>query len=471
MPDRKWPSVVGGISIGLFLGVSLLGIPLVSSSRVRTSAAAYLAGYELEGEGDDELEAQPARQKLDNQHHEHADHCAELSISPQAKKSIGLREGPVSVRSCSRSIIVPGTIAEKPGRSQYTVIAPVAGCVTQVYQTPGESVSPGDPLFELRLIHEELVQLQVDFLATAEALDVARRELRRLEGINIEGLIAKKRILDQQYELQKLEGRQFAQRQALLLHGVSEDQVNTIQETRDLLGSIIVRAPHEADLVIDDVEGQPVFLLQKLHVVRGQYVETGGTLAVLVDHRTLMIDAEASEKDAIEISEAASEGRSVVAVLGAASGESKEILDLTIDYLSAEFDSEARTLHFFVSLLNEKLPEQNAPTDSATLNWRYRPGQQVYVRVPTDEWADRTVVPITAVANDGVENYVFVVHEDHFHRQTVEVEFRDLEFVVLADDGPIHPGDIVALTSAQQLQFALENQLEQDAEGHVGSAR
>ena len=53
MPDRKWPSVVGGISIGLFLGVSLLGIPLVSSSRVRTSAAAYLAGYELEGEGDD----------------------------------------------------------------------------------------------------------------------------------------------------------------------------------------------------------------------------------------------------------------------------------------------------------------------------------------------------------------------------------------------------------------------------------
>lgn len=104
---------------------------------------------------------------------------------------------------------------------------------------------------------------------------------------------------------------------------------------------------HEAELVIDDVEGQPVFLLQKLDVVRGQYVETGGTLAVLVDHRALMIDAEASEKDAIEISEAASEGRSVVAVLGAASGESKEISDLAIEYLSAEFDSEARTLHFF----------------------------------------------------------------------------------------------------------------------------
>ena len=471
MPDRKWPSVVGGISIGLFLGVSLLGIPLVSSSRVRTSAAAYLAGYELEGEGDDELKAQPARQKLENQHHEHADHGVELSISPQARKSIGLREGPVSVRPYSRPIIVPGIIVEKPGRSQYTVIAPVAGCVTQVYQTPGESVSPGDPLFELRLIHEELVQLQVEFLATAEAIDVAQRELRRLEGINTEGLIAKKRILDQQYELQKLEGRQLAQRQALLLHGVSESQVNTIQESRDLLGSIIVRAPHEAEFVIDDVEGQPALLLQKLDVVRGQYVETGGTLAVLVDHRTLMIDAEASEKDAIEISEAVSEGRSVVAVLEAASGESKEISGLTIDYLSAEFDPEARTLHFFVSLLNEKLSEPSNQLDLATLNWRYRPGQQVYVRVPTDEWAERTVVPATAVAKDGGENYVFVVHGDHFHRQTVKVEFRDLKFVVLADDESIHPGDIIALTSAQQLQFAWKNQLEQDAQGHVGSAR
>ena len=173
----------------------------------------------------------------------------------------------------------------------------------------------------------------------------------------------------------------------------------------------------------------------------------------------------------LKISEAVSEDRSVVAILQASSGESKEIPDLTIDYISAEFDPEARTLHFFVSLLNEKLSEPSNQLDLATLNWRYRPGQQVYVRVPTDKWAERTVVPATAVAKDGGENYVFVAHEDHFHRQAVEVEFRDLKFVVLADDGSIHPGDIIALTSAQQLQFAWKNQLEQDAQGHVGSAR
>ena len=470
MPDRKWPSVVVGISIGLFLGVSLLGIPLVSSSRVRTSAAAYLAGYESDGKEVHAFDAQPARRKQEHQGHQHADHAhgVEVTISPQARKSIGLREGPVSVQSYSRPIIVPGIIVEKPGRSQYTVIAPITGYVTQVYQTPGESVSPGDPLFELRLTHEELVQLQVDLLATSEALDVVQRELRRLESINTEGLIAKKRILDQQYELQKLEGRQRAQRQALLLHGLSESQVKTIQESRTLLGTVVVRAPYEDELVINDAEGQPLLLLQELDVERGQYVETGVTLAVLVDHRTLLIDAEAFEKDAVEISEAASEGRPVVAMLETASGESREIPDLTIAYLSGEVDAEARTLHFFVSLPNEKLSGTNDALGSATLNWRYRPGQRVQLRVPIEEWPDRMVVPTTAVAKDGVEHYVFVVDENHFHQQTVEVEFRDPRFVVLADDGSIHPGDIIALTSAQQLQFALKNQSGENAEPHAG---
>ena len=156
--------------------------------------------------------------------------------------------------------------------------------MTQIYQTPGDSVSPGDPLFELRLTHEEVVASQVDLLATSEALDVVQRELQRLESINTEGLIAKKRILDQQYELQKLKGRQRAERQALLLHGLSETQVTTIQESRTLLGTVTVRAPCEKELVVDDAEGQPMLLLQKLDVERGQYVETG---AVSYTHLTL----------------------------------------------------------------------------------------------------------------------------------------------------------------------------------------
>jgi len=406
MLDRRWLGFVAGVFISLLLVVILFGLFLVSPSRFRTTIVASLFPYDLKSES-----AQKTRSRTihdihgdvhpksgghghgDHGHGDHGDHGdkVEVSLSSQARNGIGLREGPVVVKSYSRPVIVPGIIVEKPGRSQYTVIAPITGYVTQVYRTPGGSVSPGDPLFELRLTHEELVQSQVDLLATSEALDVIQRELRRLESINTEGLIAKKRILDQQYELQKLEGRQRAQRQALLLHGLSESQVKTIQESRTLLGTVIVRAPHEDELVVDDAEGQPTLLLQQLDVERGQYVETGVTLAVLVDHRTLMIDAEAFEKDAIEISEAASEGRPIVAMLETASGEYRDIPGLTIDYLSSEVDAEARTLHFFVSLPNEKLSGPAGKLSSETLNWRYRPGQRVRLRVPIEEWLDQMV--------------------------------------------------------------------------------
>ena len=49
-------------------------------------------------------------------------------------------------------------------------------------------------------------------------------------------------------------------------------------------------------------------------------------------------------------------------------------------------------------------------------------------------------MPATAVAEDGVEHYVFIADGDHFHQQAVEVEFRDPKCVVLANDGSIHPG-------------------------------
>ena len=78
-------------------------------------------------------------------------------------------------------------------------------------------------------------------------------------------------------------------------------------------------------------------------------------------------------------------------MLETASGESRDIPGLTIDYLASEVDAEARTLHFFVSLPNEKLSGLPGELSSETLNWRYRPGQRVRLRVPIEEWPDRMV--------------------------------------------------------------------------------
>ena len=52
----------------------------------------------------------------------------------------------------------------------------MTGVVAQ-FSIQGEAVEPGQPLFEVRLTHEDLLQVQTEFLRTVEELDVIGREV------------------------------------------------------------------------------------------------------------------------------------------------------------------------------------------------------------------------------------------------------------------------------------------------------
>ena len=64
-------------------------------------------------------------------------------------------------------------------------------------------------MFRIRLTHEEVVTAQREYLLNVESLDVVNREIARLEALG-EGVIAGKRVLEQQYEKQKLEAALLA---------------------------------------------------------------------------------------------------------------------------------------------------------------------------------------------------------------------------------------------------------------------
>jgi hypothetical protein len=90
------------------------------------------------------------------------------------------------------------------------------------------------------------------------------------------------------------------------------------------------------------------------------------------------------------------------------------------------------------------------------------------LQVPIEKLADRIVLPIDAVAQDGAETYVFVPNGDHFDRRPVHVEYRDQTFAAIAQDGALFPGDVVAISSAQQLQLALKNKSGGAIDPHAG---
>lgn len=78
------------------------------------------------------------------------------------------------------------------------------------------------------------------------------------------------------------------------------------------------------------------------------------------------------------------------------------------------------------------------------------------------------MLPIDAVAHEGTEAFVFQANGDHFDRRPVHVEYRDQAWAVIANDGSIFPGDIVAESGAFQLQTALKSKTGGGIDPHAG---
>jgi len=410
----------------------------------------------------DEEEPSHAREAYDHQH----DEAAAIKLSEQAKGNIGLHLAKVELRSFSRTTTVPGIVVERPGWSVLEVTAPMTGTVTRIYPIQGEAVEPGQPLFDVRLTHEDLLQLQTEFLRTTEELDVIAREVARLEKVSADGVIPGKTLLERKYEQQKQQAAQRAQRQALLLHGLSGGQVDSIVADRTLLQSLTVRAPaREAGGAAQEHPLQ----VQQLRVTQGKHVAAGDTLCTLADHGELYLEGQAFEQDVQTITRAAASGGEISAVMGAKSTADEEtVRGLRILYLDDKVDRESRTFHFYVTLPNRLVRQDKTPDGRRLVHWQYRPGQRAQLRIPVEQWTGRIVLPVEAAVQDGAETYVFEANGDHFDRRPVRVEYRDQDWVVIANDGVLRIGGSVAASAAHQVQLALKNKTGGGVDPHAG---
>jgi multidrug efflux pump subunit AcrA (membrane-fusion protein) len=270
--------------------------------------------------------------------------------------------------------------------------------------------------------------------------------------------------LERKYEEEKQEAALQAQREALVLHGLSDDQVEQILKSRKLLPSISVFAPAAAE---GDAISTSVLQVQSLSVERGQHVNTGDLLAVLSNHAELLIEGRAFEQDAAPIARALEDGWSVSAVVESAEGEPEIVEKLQILYLAGRVDQDSRALHFYVNLPNRILRDSQSG-GRRYVGWRFKPGQRMQLQIPVEKWNDRIVLPLAAIAQDGPETYAFRVNGDHLVRQPVHIEYRDQLSAVVAHDGSLHVGDEIAMNAAHQLLVALKNKSGGGVDPHHG---
>ncbi|WP_425399031.1 efflux RND transporter periplasmic adaptor subunit [Aeoliella sp.] len=400
--------------------------------------------------------------------HAHSGHSEATSIelSNEGLKNIGFTPVTIGLKTYERTLTLPAIIVERPGRSQVHVTAPLTGIVTTIYAVNGEAIEPGAPLFELRLTHEELVTAQRDYLTSQAKLEIVNREIDRLQGLG-EGVVAGKRILEQQYEKQKLEVAIVAEEQAMLLHGLSEKQIEEIGKTQRLFRTLTVRTP-EIPEPVDACQGPHLFTVQRLGVSIGEQVEVGQELAILSDHCQLHVEGQAFEDDASQIRNAAAGGKKITARLLKNNTPGAVVEGLDLLYVADQVDADSRALKVFLRLPNQVALDRSGIDGKRVIEWRYKPGQRMQISIPVETWEKQIVLPTSGVVDEGAEAYVYRQNGDHFDQVPVHVLNRDQASVVIANDGVLFPGDVIAGNGAYEMHLALKNKSGGGIDPHAG---
>jgi len=137
-----------------------------------------------------------------------------IKLTRLQQKNLGLKTAKVKTSDFTKHVVVPALVVDRPGRSKVQITAHAAGIVTDVFPLERQIVDPGTPLLGIRLIHEDIVALQSEFLQLLSRRDVIMKECRRLEKMGPD-IVAGKRIVEKRNQLEIAKNEISSTRQSL----------------------------------------------------------------------------------------------------------------------------------------------------------------------------------------------------------------------------------------------------------------
>jgi multidrug efflux pump subunit AcrA (membrane-fusion protein) len=396
-------------------------------------------------------------------HHDH-DHADRVKLSPQAQANFDLAVEPLVPETYTRTVLIPGTVVDRPGLSDRGVTSPVAGVITEVKAQPGDTVKPGEPLVAVRIVSELVLAAQAELVKAAKDLQIATESRKRLEAVKIESVPGPRVIFEAENAERRAKAAVDTFRQQLLAYGLRSEQVDAVADGK-LVTELTVAAPPLPGpaghlmpietMVSPGAAPAPAFEVKELKALLGEQVTAGQVLCVLANHRLLYVEGRAFKSEAALLEKAAQAGWPVRAEFAEEAGGWPPFdAGLTIRHLANAVDPASRTFAFYLPLENQS---RTFRRDGQTfMVWRFRPGQRVRLKIPVEQMDGVFVLPAAALVRDGAEAFVFRQNGDLFERRPVRVLYEDRSDVVLADDGSVGPGQFVARKNAAALNRALK---------------
>ena len=335
---------------------------------------------------------------------------AEFAVSAAQLKTLGVtllkleQPGAIAGMAYAAKVMLP------PGQEQ-VVSAPVAGVVDQLLVSEQQAVKAGQPL--LRLNSPQYGEMQLKLLEVASRARLSQKTLQREKALLAEGIIPERRVQEAEVAAQEDVARQRQAEAALRLAGIDAGAIQRVAAGGTLQDGVVVRA--RAAGVVLGIDIKP-----------GQRVQEADALLRVVSLQTLWLDiAMPADRQPATLPKAAT-----IQIVG------RDAVAIPLSVGAIVSDSQTVTLRARVTRGAERL----------------RPGEVVQAQVPFATNAAGWALPLTAVARQDDQAYVFVRTDKGFIARPVGVVSSAGASVQVTGD--LKPGQEVATASVIALKAA-----------------
>ncbi len=339
-----------------------------------------------------------------------AERPAKFPVPQKQIQALGIQTTPLQNQADSVRASFPAQVIVPPDREQ-VVSSPVAGLILQVLVQPNETVRRGTAL--IRIVSPELGQLQLQLLQAVARITLARQTAQREQALFDEGIIPQRRVQEAQAGLKEIEAALNQAKAALRLSGMSAATIERIAASGKPQDSITLAATQAG--IVTEIAVKP-----------GQRVDAATALLHVAQIDSLWLDIQlpASESGSWPVG-------SKLKVAGR---------DITARILSASptVSSSSQTIVLRAAIEGK--------------TGQVRPGEFVTVELPIAATQDSWDVPLSAVAHDGKQAYLFVRTSDGFAARPVKIVVSAGQRVRV--QGPLKVGEQIAVSGVVVLKGA-----------------
>lgn len=325
-------------------------------------------------------------------------------------QALGITTAPLQPQADSVHASFPAQVVVPPHAEQI-ISAPVAGLVSQLLVRQNQVVRRGAPL--IRIASPEFGQLQLQLLQANSRATLTRQTAQREQLLFDEGIIPQRRVQEAQAALKEADAVLGQAKAALRLTGMPSETVDGIAASGNPQDSLTLSATQAG-------------IVTEIMVKPGQRVDSASPLLHVAQTDALNLDIQ-------------------VPVADSANWQAGTRLKVQGRDIAARVLSASPT----VSAGSQTVMLRAAIEGKAG---QVRPGEFLTVELPVAATAGGWDLPLSAVAHDGNQAYVFVRTADGFAARPVKVAASAGQRVRV--QGTLKAGEQVAVSGVIALKGA-----------------